>query len=53
MIEISQGETAVAGASRTYDLTPSEVETWVDDAKKVMENSLRAMPQNIHAQYEK
>ena len=53
VIEIIQGKTTVAEASRTYDLTPSEIETWVDDAKKGMENSLRATPQDIHAQYEK
>ncbi len=53
VIEIIQGKTTVAEASRTYDLTPSEIETWVDDAQKGMENSLRATPQDIHAQYEK
>lgn len=53
VIEIIHGKTRVAEASRTYDLTPSEIETWVDDAKKGMENSLRATPQDIHAQYEK
>ena len=53
VIEIIQGNTTVAEASRTYDLTPSEIETWIDDAKKGMENSLRATPQDIHAQYEK
>ena len=53
VIEIIHGKTTVAEASRTYDLTPSEIETWVDDAKKGMENSLRATPQDIHAQYEK
>jgi transposase-like protein len=53
VIEIIQGKTTVAEASRTFDLTPSEIETWIDDAKKGMENSLRATPQDIHAQYEK
>ena len=53
VIEIIQGKTTVAEASRTYDLTPSEIESWIDDAKKGMENSLRATPQDIHAQYEK
>ncbi|NVO22999.1 DUF1153 domain-containing protein [Donghicola mangrovi] len=53
VIEIIQGKTTVAEASRTYDLTPSETETWIDDAKKGMENSLREAPQDIHTQYEK
>lgn len=37
VIEIIQGKTTVAEASRTYDLAPSEVEGWVDDAKKGMD----------------
>jgi transposase-like protein len=53
VIEIIQGKTTVPEASRTYDLTPSEIETWIDGAKRGMENSLRATPQDIQAQYEK
>ena len=43
----------MAEASRTYDLTPSEVENWVDDAKKGMENALKANPLDVRQQYEK
>ena len=53
VIEIIQGKTTVAEASRSFDLTPSEIEGWVDDAKRGMENSLRANPFDIHAQYDK
>ena len=53
VIEIIQSKTTVAGASRSFDLSPSEIESWVDDAKRGMENSLRANPLDIHAQYEK
>ncbi|MGN0931442.1 MAG: transposase [Falsigemmobacter intermedius] len=53
VIEIIQGKTTVSEASRSFDLSPSEIESWVDDAKKGMENSLRANPLDIHAQYEK
>ncbi|MEL6479371.1 MAG: DUF1153 domain-containing protein, partial [Pseudomonadota bacterium] len=53
VIEIIQGKTTVAEASRTYDLTPSEVESWVDDAKKGMENALKANPLDVRQQYEK
>ena len=53
IIEIIQGKTTVSAASRTFDLTPSEIESWLEDAKKGMENSLRANPLDIHAQYEK
>lgn len=53
VIEIIRGKTTVAEASRTYDLTPSEVEAWVDDAKKGMENALKANPLDLRQQYEK
>ncbi|WP_231748237.1 hypothetical protein [Burkholderia sp. ABCPW 14] len=42
--DIIQGKTTVAVASRTYDLSPSEVENWVEDGKRGMENALRANP---------
>jgi transposase-like protein len=47
VIEIIQGKTTVAEASRSFDLAPSEVESWVEDAKKGMENALRANPLDI------
>ncbi|WP_226629381.1 DUF1153 domain-containing protein [Alloyangia pacifica] len=53
VIEIIQGKTTVSEASRSFDLTPSEVEGWVEDAKRGMENSLRANPLHIREQYEK
>ena len=53
VIEIIQGKTRVAEASRSFDLSPSEIEGWVDDAKRGMENSLRANPLDIGEQYEK
>ena len=31
VLEISEGKTTVAEASRAYDLPPSEIEDWVDD----------------------
>ena len=34
----------MAEASRQYDLSPSEVEQWVDDGKRGMENAQRANP---------
>lgn len=53
VIEIIQGKTTMAEASRSYDLSPSEIEGWVEDAKRGMENSLRANPLDIREQYEK
>jgi hypothetical protein len=46
-MEIIQGKTTVAQASRSFDLAPSDIEEWVDDAKKGMENALRAKPLEV------
>ena len=53
VLEIIQGKTTVAEASRAYDLPPSEIEMWVDDGKRGMENALRANPQDVREQYER
>lgn len=53
VMEIIQGKSTVAEASRAFDLTPSEIETWVDEAKRGMENALRTKPMDIREQYEK
>ncbi|WP_325050406.1 transposase [Falsigemmobacter faecalis] len=51
--EIILGKATVPEASRSFDLSPSEIESWVDDVRRGMENSLQANPLDIHAQYEK
>jgi len=43
----------VAEASRQFDLPPSELEDWVDQAKAGMENALRAKPEDVREQYER
>ena len=53
VIEIIQGKTTVATASRSYDWAPSAIESWVEDAKKGMENALRANPLDVRQQDEK
>ena len=53
VLDIIQGKTTVAEASRAYDLSPSEAEQWVDDGKRGMENALRANPLDIKEQYER
>jgi len=53
VMDIIQGKTSVAEAARAFDLAPSEIEEWVDDAKRGMENALRAKPLDIREQYEK
>lgn len=52
VLDIIQGKTTVAEASRAYDLSPSEIENWVD-GKRGMENALRANPQDVKEQYER
>jgi transposase-like protein len=52
VLEIIRGKTTVAEASRAHDLPPSEIEVWVDDGKKGMENALRANPQDVRERYE-
>ena len=44
VMEIIQGKTTVAEASRSFDIPPSEIEEWVDEGRKGMENALRAKP---------
>ena len=53
VMDILQGKTTVAEASRAYDLPPSEIETWIDEARRGMKNALRANPLDIREQYEK
>jgi transposase-like protein len=53
VLEIIQGKTSLAEASRSYDLPPSEIESWVEDGRKGMENALKANPQDVREQYER
>ena len=52
VLEIIQGKTTVSESSRQFDLSPSEVESWIDQAKAGMENALKAKPEDIREQYE-
>ena len=49
VMEIFQGKTTVAEVSRQYDLTPAQIEEWMEEARKGMENQLRARPKDIAA----
>lgn len=51
LLEIIQGKTTVAAASRQFDLTPAEIESCVEDGKRGMENALRAKPEDVREQY--
>ena len=52
VIEIFQGKVTVSELARKYDLTPAEIEEWMEEARRGMENRLRARPRDIAAQYE-
>lgn len=53
VLEIIQGKTTVAEASRAYDLPPSEIEGWVEEGKRGMENALRTEPLEVREEYER
>ena len=53
VLDIIQGKTTVSEASRTYDLSPSEVEQWVEDGRRGMENALRVNPLDVKEQHER
>jgi len=36
VMEIFQGKTTVAEVSRQYDLTPAQIEEWMEEARKGM-----------------
>ena len=40
VLDIIQGKTTVSESSRQFDLPPSEIEFWIDQAKAGMENAL-------------
>ena len=52
VLEIIQVKTTVSESSRQFDLSPAEVESWIDQAKAGMENALKAKPEDIREQYE-
>ena len=53
VLDIIQGKSTVSEACRTYNLPASEVENWVVNGKRGMENALRANPLDIKEQYER
>jgi len=52
VMEIFQGKSTVSELARKYDLTPAAIEEWMEEARRGMENQLRARPKDIAAQYE-
>ena len=52
VMDIFQGKTTITEVSRKHDLTPAVIEEWMEEARKGMENQLRAKPKDVAAQYE-
>ena len=53
VLELIQGKTTVAAASRQFDLSPVEIEGWVDASRRGMENALRVKPEHVSEQYKR
>ena len=53
VVDVIQGKTTVAEASRSLHIPPSEIEGWVEEGKRGMENALKARPLEIKEQYER
>jgi hypothetical protein len=52
VLEIIQGKTTVSESFRQLDLSPSEVESRIDQADAGMENALKAKSEDIREQCE-
>lgn len=52
VMDIFKGKTTAAEVARQHDLTVSEVEGWIDEAQRSMENGFKARPKDIREQYE-
>ena len=52
VLYIIQGKTTVSESSRLFDLPPSEIYSWIDQAKSGMENALKAKAEDIREHYE-
>lgn len=52
-LEFIQSQTSVAATNRQFDRTPAEIESWVEDGKRGMENALRAKQGDVREQYER
>jgi len=52
VMDIFKGKTTAAEVARQYDLTVSEIDGWIDEAQRSMENGFRARPKDVREQYE-
>ncbi len=53
VMDIIQGKTTIREASQAFDLPASEIEHWVAEGKRGLENALRVNPLDVKEQYER
>lgn len=53
VLDVLKGKTTVAEVSRQHDLTPSEIERWLDEGIGNMENGFRSKPRDVREAYER
>ncbi|OWT56925.1 DUF1153 domain-containing protein [Candidimonas nitroreducens] len=53
VLDIIQGKTTIQEASQTYDVSIEQIEHWVEDGKRGLENGLRMNPLYVKEQYER
>lgn len=53
VMDIIQGKMTVKEASQAFDLPVSEIEHWVAEGKRGLENALRVNPLDVKEQYER
>lgn len=53
VLDILKGKATVAEVARQHDLTPGEVEHWVEEGVSGMENNFRSRPRDVREQYER
>lgn len=52
VLDLWKGKTTIPEICRQFDLTPSEVEGWIEEAARGMENALRAHPRDLAETYD-
>jgi hypothetical protein len=53
VLQVIWGKTTTAAASRQFDLTPTEIERWVEEGKRGMEHTRRSKSQDVRKQQER
>lgn len=52
VLDLLKGKATIPEICRQFDLTPSEVEGWIEEATRGMENALRTHPRELQEQNE-